>query len=71
MANEFKVKNGIQFPDNTVQTSAAPTTIKTVNSTSLTGSGDITLFSGGLIKIEKVTTLPGSPDANTLYIVTG
>jgi hypothetical protein len=30
MANEFKVKNGIQFPDNTVQTTRAP---------SLTGTG--------------------------------
>jgi hypothetical protein len=45
--------------------------IKTVNSTSLLGSGDLQLFSGGLVKVEVVSSLPGSPDANTLYIVTG
>jgi hypothetical protein len=28
------------------------------------------IFSGGLIQVAKVTALPGSPDANTLYIVT-
>jgi hypothetical protein len=28
-----------------------------------------TLFAGGLTKIEVVASLPGSPDANTLYIV--
>lgn len=28
-----------------------------------------TLFAGGLTKIEKVSALPGSPDATTLYIV--
>lgn len=45
------------------------TNIKTVNSSSLLGSGDLALFGGGLTKIEKVSSLPGSPDANTLYIV--
>jgi hypothetical protein len=45
--------------------------IKTVNSNTLLGSGDLTLFSGGLVNIAKVTALPGTPDANTLYIVTG
>lgn len=45
------------------------TNIKTVNSSSLLGSGDLALFGGGLIKIEKVSALPGSPNANTLYIV--
>jgi hypothetical protein len=73
MANEFKVKNGVKFPDNSIQTTAGlqQDNIKTVNSTSLIGTTDITLFSGGLVKIEKVATLPASPDANTLYIVTG
>jgi len=28
------------------------------------------IFAGGLIQVSKVTALPGSPDANTLYIVT-
>lgn len=45
------------------------TNIKTVNGTSLLGSGDLPLFAGGLVKVEKVSALPGSPDANTLYIV--
>lgn len=45
------------------------TNIKSINSTSLLGSGDLALFGGGLTKIEKVSSLPGSPDANTLYIV--
>lgn len=47
------------------------TTIKTINSTSLLGSGDLSLFAGGITKVEVVTALPGTPDANTLYIVTG
>lgn len=47
------------------------TSIKTVNSTSLLGSGDVTLFSGGLIQVAVVASLPGSPNANTLYVVTG
>jgi hypothetical protein len=35
------------------------------------GTGIATaIFAGGLIQIAKVTALPGSPDANTLYIVT-
>lgn len=46
------------------------TNIKSVNSTSLLGSGDLALFAGGLIQVKVVATLPGSPDANTLYIVT-
>lgn len=122
MANEFKVKNGIKFPDNTVQVTSGITSvatgtgltggpitstgtislantavspgsytaanitvdaqgrvtaaangsaIKTINGISLVGSGDVALFGGGLVKVEVVTALPGSPDANTLYIVTG
>jgi len=47
------------------------TNIKTVNSTSLLGSGDLQLFTGGLTKVEVVASLPGTPNANTLYIVTG
>lgn len=46
------------------------TNIKSVNSTSLLGSGNLELFNGGLVKVSVVSTLPGSPDANTLYIVT-
>lgn len=64
--------NGLLVEGVAVQSAlVSGTNIKTINSTSLLGSTDITLFSGGLIKIEKVTSLPGSPDANTLYIVTG
>lgn len=46
------------------------TNIKSINSTSLLGSGDLALFNGGLTNVTVVATLPGSPDANTLYIVT-
>lgn len=46
------------------------TSLKSVNSTSLLGSGDLTLFGGGLVKVEVVATLSGTSDANTLYIVT-
>lgn len=63
----------IAFANNTLTgvqpTLVSGTSIKTINSTSLLGSGDIPLFAGGLTKIEKVSALPGSPDANTLYIV--
>lgn len=45
------------------------TNIKTINSSSLVGSGDISLFAGGLVRIERVAALPGTPDPNTLYIV--
>lgn len=65
----------IDYSNNTLSgvqpTLVSGTSIKTVNSTSLLGSGDLTLFSGGLIKVEVVAALPGSPNANTLYIVTG
>jgi hypothetical protein len=70
MANEFKVKNGIKFPDDSVQTTAF-SSIKTLNSISLLGSGNIALFSGGLTDVQVVSSLPGSPNASTLYIVTG
>lgn len=46
------------------------TNIKTINSTSVLGSGDLALFAGGLIQVKVVAALPGTPDANTLYIVT-
>jgi len=36
--------------------------------TSWQGTG---VFGGGLVKVEVVVVLPGSPDPNTLYIVTG
>lgn len=45
------------------------TNIKTINGTSLLGSGNIALFAGGLVSVERVSSLPGSPNANTLYIV--
>ena len=45
------------------------TNIKSINGTSVVGSGDLALFAGGLVKVEKVSALPGSPNANTLYIV--
>jgi len=47
------------------------TALKTVNGTSLVGGGDLSLFGGGLTKVQVVTSLPGSPDSTTLYIVTG
>lgn len=57
--------------DVTVQsTLVSGTNIKSVNSTSLLGSGDLALFAGGLIQVKVVATLPGTPNANTLYIVT-
>lgn len=56
-------------PSSKQDTLVSGTNIKSINSTSLLGSGDIALFAGGLVKIEKVSALPGSPDANTLYIV--
>lgn len=63
----------ITGPDLTTKqdTLVSGTNIKSINSTSLLGSGNIALFSGGLIQVAVVATLPGSPDANTLYIVTG
>jgi hypothetical protein len=63
----------ITGPDLTTKqdTLVSGTSIKTVNSTSLLGSGDVTLFSGGLIQVAVVASLPGSPNANTLYVVTG
>ena len=46
------------------------------NSVTLTNDGTTLLVNAikmalGDIKIEVVASLPGSPDANTLYIVTG
>lgn len=52
-------------------TLVSETNLKSINGTTLLGSGSITLFSGGLLTIAVVTALPGTPDANTLYIVTG
>lgn len=124
MANEFKVKNGIKFADNTTQTTAGQpvlvsgTNIKTVNGISLLGSGNVSVSAesplsigstppadpvtkpfwwdnvGGAlyisyndgdstqwvpatptpnltVSIAVVATLPASPDANTIYFVTG
>lgn len=56
--------------NNKQDTLVSGTNIKSVNSTSLLGSGDLALFAGGLIQVKVVATLPGTPDANTLYIVT-
>jgi hypothetical protein len=57
------VRSGLQT------TLVSGTSIKTVNSTTLLGSGDLPLFSGGLVKVSVVASLPGSPDPNTLYII--
>ena len=49
MAGEFKVKNGIKFSDNSVQSAAAQpvlvsgTSIKTINNESILGSGNISI----------------------------
>ena len=49
MAGEFKVKNGLKFSDNSIQTAAAQpvlvsgTSIKTINNESLLGSGNISI----------------------------
>lgn len=63
----------ITGPDLTTKqnTLVSGTSIKTVNSTTLLGSGDLALFAGGLIQVSVVATLPGTPNANTLYVVTG
>jgi len=58
-------------PSSKQNTLVSGTSIKTVNNTSLLGSGDLTLFSGGLTQVVIVSTLPGTPNPNTLYIVTG
>lgn len=34
-------------------------------------TGDVTLFTGGLAQVAVVASLPGTPNPNTLYIVTG
>lgn len=46
------------------------TNLKTINSNSILGSGNIPLVSG-TATIAIVAALPGSPDANTIYFVTG
>lgn len=58
-------------PSSKQDTLVSGVNIKTINATSVLGSGDIAIFAGGLIKVEVVTSLPVSPDPNTLYIVTG
>lgn len=58
-------------PTSKQDTLISGTNIKSINSNTLLGSGNIELFSGGLVKVSVVTSLPGTPDANTLYIVTG
>lgn len=49
---------------------AGLTDIKTINGNSLLGAADLLLFAGGITKVERVSALPGTPDATTLYIVT-
>ena len=45
--------------------------LKTINDQSLVGSGNIELVTGsGITNISVVTALPGSPNENTLYIIT-
>jgi len=49
MANEFKVKNGIKFPDNTIQTTAATSGSSTLTLTNI--SSTYTVVAGDLGKI--------------------
>lgn len=71
MANEFKVKNGIKFADNTTQTTAAQpilvsgTNIKTVNGNSLLGSGNITITGASELSIG--STAPASPSTTPFW----
>jgi hypothetical protein len=72
MANEFKVKNGIQFPDNTIQTTAATGggggsswSKKTANYTAVSGDKIITDTVGGTFTI----TLPASPSIGTAVVI--
>jgi hypothetical protein len=71
MANEFKVKNGIKFPDNTVQTTAATGggggtwSKKTSNYTAVTGDKIIADTTGGTFTI----TLPATPTTGNSIIV--
>ena len=58
-------------PSTKQDTLVSGTNIKTLNGNSLLGSGAIALFSANLTDIQVVASLPGSPNANTLYIVTG
>ena len=58
----------------TAGTYGSSTTIPTVSVDSkgrVTSASSNTIFAGGVTKVEVVATLPGSPNANTLYIVTG
>jgi hypothetical protein len=63
MANEFKVKNGVKFPDNTIQTTAGVTSVAT--GTGLTG-GPIT--NTGTISLTNTTVAPGSYTAANITV---
>ena len=68
MANEFKVKNGIKFPDNTVQTTAALSGSwqkKTTTYTLVAGDRIVADTSGGGWTI----TLPSSPSTGAAVII--
>ena len=70
MANEFKVKNGIKFADNTVQTTAATGSSsswskKTSNYTAVSGDKIIGDTTAGTFTV----TLPASPTTGNSIIV--
>lgn len=73
MANEFKVKNGIKFPDNTIQTTAATGggsgsgiswSKKTANYTAVSGDFLLTDTTAGTFTI----TLPASPSVGNFIV---
>lgn len=74
MSNEFKVKNGIKFPDGSVQTTAATGgssstwSKKTTNYTAVSGDKILADTSGGTFTV----TLPATPSAgNSIVIADG
>lgn len=71
--NDMSATNGSLTIDGSTKqnTLVSSTNIKTVNSVSILGSGDLTLFSTNLTSVQVVTVLPSTPNSTTLYIVTG
>jgi hypothetical protein len=63
MANEFKVKNGLKFPDNTVQITAGVTSVTT--GTGLSGG---TITGTGTISLANTTVTPGSYTAANITV---
>lgn len=76
MANEFKVKNGIKFADNTVQTTKAQdilvsgSNIKTIGGNSILGSGDLQV-SGGFNYLYKTINYTAAKNDYIYANVTG